>query len=135
MTRFLLSLDRAVDTVFACLKDGRRGETYIPKVPAARILDVAKALMGEKDLPIVITGIRPGEKIHEIMVSEEEIYRTVERNDYYVILPMLPELRDESQFVPALTNEYSSKDDNISVSDLKILLGAASAEIAAFMDA
>ncbi|HYP50355.1 MAG TPA: polysaccharide biosynthesis protein [Pyrinomonadaceae bacterium] len=135
MTRFLLSLDRAVDTVFACLKDGKRGETYIPKVPAAKITDVAKALMGEKDLPIVYTGIRPGEKIHEIMVSEEEIYRTVERNGYYVIMPVLPELREKEEFTPALTSEYSSKDDNISVEELKKLLGGASTEIAAFMNA
>ncbi|HEX8737905.1 MAG TPA: polysaccharide biosynthesis protein [Pyrinomonadaceae bacterium] len=135
MTRFLLSLDRAVDTVFACLKDGKRGETYIPKVPAARITDLAKALMGEKDLPIVYTGIRPGEKIHEIMVSEEEIHRTVERNGYYVIMPVLPELREKEEFTPALTSEYSSKDDNISVEDLKTLLGGANSEIAAFMNA
>lgn len=135
MTRFLLSLDRAVDTVFACLKDGKRGETYIPQVPAARITDLAKALMGEKDLPIVYTGIRPGEKIHEIMVSEEEIYRTVERNGYYVIMPVLPELREKEEFTPALTSEYSSKDDNISVEDLKVLLGGANSEIASFMNA
>jgi UDP-glucose 4-epimerase len=135
MTRFLLSLDSAVDTVFACLKDGKRGETYIPKVPAARITDLAKALMGEKDLPIVYTGIRPGEKIHEIMVSEEEIHRTVERNGYYVIMPVLPELREKEEFTPALTSEYSSKDDNISIEDLKILLGGANSEIAAFMNA
>lgn len=135
MTRFLLSLDRAVDTVFACLRDGKRGETYIPKVPAARITDVAKALMGNKDLPIVYTGIRPGEKIHEIMVSEEEIYRTVERNGYYVIMPVLPELRGKEEFTPALTSEYSSKDDNISVEELKNLLSGAGSEIAAFMNA
>jgi UDP-glucose 4-epimerase len=135
MTRFLLSLDRAVDTVFACLKEGKRGETYIPKVPAAKITDVAKALMGDKDLPIVYTGIRPGEKIHEIMVSEEEIYRTVDRSGYYVIMPVLPELRGKEEFTPALTSEYSSKDDNISIADLKILLGGASTEIASFMSA
>jgi FlaA1/EpsC-like NDP-sugar epimerase len=136
MTRFLLSLERAVDTVLACLKDGKRGETYVPQVPAARITDVAKAVMGEKDLPIVFTGIRPGEKIHEIMVSEEEIYRTIEREGYYVILPMLPELRGESgEITPALQSEYSSKDDNVSVEELKILLGGASREIAAFMSA
>ena len=76
MTRFLLSLDRAVDTVFAAISNGKRGETFIPKVLAAKITDVAKALMGEKDLPMVYTGIRPGEKIHEIMVSEEECFRT-----------------------------------------------------------
>lgn len=133
MTRFLLSLDRAVDTVFAAISDGKRGETFVPKVPAAKITDVAKALMGEKDLPFVFTGIRPGEKVHEIMVSEEECFRTVERGDYYVILPVLPELRDEEEVTAALEGEYSSKDDNISVEDLKKLLGGASEEIARFI--
>lgn len=133
MTRFLLSLDRAVDTVFAALTEGKPGETYIPKVPAAKIVDVARALMGEKNLEIIYTGIRPGEKIHEIMVSEEECYRTIERNGYYVILPVLPELRDESEFTQVLENEYSSKDANISVEELKSLLGGASSEIRSFM--
>ena len=135
MTRFLLSLDRAVDTVFAAISDGKRGETFIPQVPAAKITDVAKALMGSKNLPINFTGIRPGEKVHEIMVSEEECFRTVERGNYYVILPVLPELRDESEFVQALDSEYSSKDLNISVEELKILLGDASEEIAKFLTA
>ena len=133
MTRFLLSLDRAVDTVFAALTEGKAGETYIPKVPAAKIVDVAKALMGDKNLPIEFTGIRPGEKIHEIMVSEEECYRTIERNGYYVILPVLPELRNEPEFRQVLRNEYSSKDNNISIEDLKILLGEASEEIKRFL--
>lgn len=135
MTRFLLSLDKAVDTVFAAIKNGRRGETFVPKVAAARITDMAKALMGELDLPIVFTGIRPGEKIHEIMVSEDECFRTVERGDYYVILPVLPELRaDEQDFTPALDGEYSSKNDVISIADLKILLGDASDEIKRFIN-
>ena len=135
MTRFLLSLDQAVDTVFAAVSSGRRGETFVPKVAAANITDLAKAVMGEKDLPIVYTGIRPGEKVHEIMVSEEECFRTVERGDYYVILPVLPELREEKEFVPALTTEYSSKDKNISIDELKRLLGGADREIAHFLTA
>ncbi|MBK8150684.1 MAG: polysaccharide biosynthesis protein [Acidobacteria bacterium] len=133
MTRFLLSLERAVDTVLAAVTSGERGETYVPKVLAAKITDVAKALMGEKDLPFVFTGIRPGEKIHEIMVSEEEIYRTVERGEFYVILPVLPELRSTAEFVPALGSEYSSKDDNVSVEQLKILLSEADKEIREFI--
>lgn len=135
MTRFLLSLDRAVDTVFAAISDGKRGETFVPKVPAAKITDVALALLGEKHLPFVFTGIRPGEKVHEIMVSEEECFRTVERGDYYVILPVLPELREEKEITPALTSEYSSKDKNISVGELKVLLGGASDEISRFLTA
>ncbi len=133
MTRFLLSLNKAVDTVFAAIADGNRGETFVPQVAAAKITDVAKALMGDKDLPIVFTGIRPGEKVHEIMVSEEECFRTVERGDYYAILPVLPELRSEKDFVPALNGEYSSKDKNISVPELRELLAEASTEIAEFL--
>lgn len=135
MTRFLLSLNKAVDTVFAAIKTGKRGETYVPKVAAAKITDVAKALMGEKELPIIYTGIRPGEKVHEIMVSEEECFRTVERGDYFAILPVLPELRETEEFIPALEGEYSSKDDNISVEELKILLKDASDEISTFITA
>lgn len=134
MTRFLLSLDKAVDTVFAVIASGRRGETFVPKVAAAKITDVARALMGDKELPIIFTGIRPGEKVHEIMVSEEECFRTVERGDYYVILPVLPELRDGQDFTPALENEYSSKDKNISVEELKTLLTDASSEILTFLN-
>jgi FlaA1/EpsC-like NDP-sugar epimerase len=135
MTRFLLSLDKAVDTVFAAISQGLRGETFVPKVLAAKITDVAKALMGEKDLPINFTGIRPGEKIHEIMVSEEECFRTVERGEYYVILPVLPELRGDAEASNSLENEYSSKDNNISVEDLRVLLGNANEEIGQFLTA
>jgi UDP-glucose 4-epimerase len=132
MTRFLLSLNRAVDTVLAAVAEGKPGETYIPKVPAALITDLAKAIMGDKDLPIIFTGIRPGEKIHEIMVSEEEIYRTIERNNYYVILPMLPELRESENFTPVLTTEYSSKDENLSISEIVELLEHSREEINSF---
>ncbi|HEX8637538.1 MAG TPA: hypothetical protein VF692_05715, partial [Pyrinomonadaceae bacterium] len=75
------------------------------------------------------------EKVHEIMVSEEECFRTVERGAYYVILPVLPELREEKEFVPALKTEYSSKDKNISIEELKQLLGGADREIAHFLTA
>ncbi|MEO8573818.1 MAG: polysaccharide biosynthesis protein [Pyrinomonadaceae bacterium] len=135
MTRFLLSLDRAVDTVFEAVTKGKAGQTFIPKVPAANIVDLAKALMGDKELPITYTGIRPGEKVHEIMVSEEECYRTIDQGDYYVILPVLPELRDGVDFVQALENEYSSRDNNISINELRELLASASDEIKFFLAA
>ncbi|NNE64925.1 MAG: polysaccharide biosynthesis protein [Pyrinomonadaceae bacterium] len=133
MTRFLLSLEKAVDTVLAALLEGNRGETYVPKVKSAKIVDLAKAMIGDRELEIELTGIRPGEKIHEIMVSEEECFRTIERGEYYVILPVLPELRKEGDFNPALESEYSSQDDNISVDELKALLASASGEIADFL--
>jgi UDP-glucose 4-epimerase len=135
MTRFLLSLDKAVDTVFAVIENGARGETFIPKVASARMTDVARVLMGREELPMVFTGIRPGEKVHEIMVSEEECFRTVERGEYYAIMPTLPELRRLQDFTPALDGEYSSKDGNVSLQALATLLGEADREIARFMTA
>lgn len=135
MTRFLLSLDKAVDTIFAAINTGNRGETYVPQVPSAKMVDVAKALMGSKDLPITFTGIRPGEKVHEIMVSEEECFRTEERDGFYAILPVLPELRVHQEVQIALTDEYSSRDGNLSVEELRTLLSSTQPEIAAFMSA
>ncbi|MDQ3373412.1 MAG: polysaccharide biosynthesis protein, partial [Acidobacteriota bacterium] len=58
MTKFLLSLHRAVDTVFSSISRGNRGETFVPQVSSAKMIDVAKALMGEKELEIKFTGIR-----------------------------------------------------------------------------
>jgi FlaA1/EpsC-like NDP-sugar epimerase len=113
MTRFLLSLEQAVDTVFAALREGTRGETYIPRVPSARVTDIASALIGDRQIETKITGIRPGEKVHEILVSEEEVHRTLERGDYYAIQPMLPELREARGGV-VLKREYSSLDDVMS---------------------
>jgi FlaA1/EpsC-like NDP-sugar epimerase len=122
MTRFLLSLDQAVDTVFAALREALPGETYIPRVAAARMVDLAKVLIDGRDIPITYTGIRPGEKIHEIMVSEDECYRTAARGDYYVISSMLPELRSVSKNEPALTSEYSSAHVTLDADGLRRLL-------------
>jgi UDP-glucose 4-epimerase len=122
MTRFLLTLDKAVDTVFEAVRSGLPGETYVPKVPAAKVVDIARSLINGTDIPIVSTGIRPGEKIHESLVSEEECFRTIERNGYYVILPLLPELRNGSIREPTLQSEYSSSNDLIGVHELDQLL-------------
>ena len=112
MTRFLLSMDQAVDTVFAALREANPGETYVPDAPSATMLNVARALIGELDVEIKIVGIRPGEKMHEIMVSEEEVYHCVKRGDYYVIKPMLPELSEAGREEPnALRKEFSSEDN------------------------
>lgn len=124
MTRFLLSLEQAVDTIFAAVTEGYRGETYIPRVPSAKMMDLANVMIGDKPIDITITGIRPGEKIHEILVSEEEAHRTIDRNHYYVILPILPELRRSDEEKNYLTKEYSSADYLMSSQDLQDLLEA-----------
>jgi FlaA1/EpsC-like NDP-sugar epimerase len=114
MTRFLLTLDDAVNIVFAAVQGALPGDTYVPRVPSAKITDIAKALIGNRKIEIKIAGIRPGEKIHEILVSEEEADRTVERGDYYAIRPMLPELRYPQESPFGLSREYSSADDPMS---------------------
>jgi len=111
MTRFLLSLDQAVDTIFAAYKEANRGETYIPRVPSARVVDIATALIGDLPIQTVITGIRPGEKLHEILISEEECHRSLDRGSYYAILPMLPELSTGEEYTAALHSEFSSADN------------------------
>jgi UDP-glucose 4-epimerase len=116
MTRFLLSLEDAVDIVFAALRDGSSGETWIPRVPAARMVDVAAALIGDRDIEVKVTGIRPGEKIHEVLVSEEEAARTYDRGDYLTIEPILPELRkDDLPGTPFDELEYSSGNELIDI--------------------
>lgn len=115
MTRFLLSLEDAVDLIFAALRTARRGETYVPRVASAKIIDVARALIGSRRIETRITGIRPGEKVHEILISEEEAHRTVLRGDNYVIGPMLPELDAEMPKKPVLHREFSSSDAPLSL--------------------
>jgi FlaA1/EpsC-like NDP-sugar epimerase len=112
MTRFLLSLDEAVDTVFAAVRSARPGETWIPRVPTARVADVARALIGERQIEIDYVGIRPGEKVHEVLVSEEEAPRTYGRGEYLAILPILPELRpSEIEGPPFEGREFSSAEN------------------------
>jgi FlaA1/EpsC-like NDP-sugar epimerase len=122
MTRFLLSLEEAVDTVFAAMRGARRGETYIPRVPSAKVTDVARALVGERNIETVVTGIRPGEKVHEILISEEECHRSVDREKFYAIRPVLPELHGDHEALAALPGEYSSANEVMSYDDVVALL-------------
>lgn len=123
MTRFLLSLNQAVETLFAALRFAKRGETYVPKVSAATVINIARALIGRRKINIKITGIRPAEKMHEIMVSEEEATHCVRRGNYYAILPMLPELRKLSKNEPvALKKEFSSEDTALDLAGTVALL-------------
>lgn len=122
MTRFLMSLEEAVDTIFAALLHAERGETFVRKMVSARVIDLAEVLIGDRDIKIDYSGVRPGEKMHELLVSEEEIWRTVDRGDYYGIQPMLPEIRPAADIVPALDREYTSADTLMTKDELRQLL-------------
>jgi len=122
MTRFLLSLNDAVDVIFAGVRHASRGETYIPRVPSARVIDIANILIGDRGISTKIMGIRPGEKIHEILISDEESYRTVDREKYYAIKAILPEIASNPSESIALSKEYSSADSVMEYESLAELL-------------
>ena len=86
------------------------------------MMDVAQALIEERDIEIVITGIRPGEKVHEILVSNEEAWHTVNRGEYYAVKPMLPELWQEDASAETLLKEYSSGDTVLDLEQTRQLL-------------
>jgi len=122
MTRFLLPLERAVETICAAIRGANPGETYVPKVKSALITNVAKALIGDRDIEIKVTGIRPGEKVHEIMVSSEEAWRTVDRGNYFAIKAMLPEIVHDASEPAALEDEYSSANSLMDFDETSALL-------------
>ena len=88
MTRFSITLDEAVDFVFTSMRRMEGGELFVPKIPSYRILDLAKAIAPEARIDIV--GIRPGEKLHELMIPEDEARHTLEFNDRFLIQPDFP---------------------------------------------
>ena len=85
MTRFWISLDESVDFVLKSLSRMKGGEIFIPKIPSVRITDLASAINLKIDKKIV--GIRPGEKIHEIMISRDDSLRTINFHDHFVTIP------------------------------------------------
>lgn len=85
MTRFLLTLDQGVRFVIRCIEEMHGGEVFVPKIPSATIGDMAKAIA--PDAQIEIIGIRPGEKMHEVLISEDEARVTVELEDMFVVQP------------------------------------------------
>lgn len=87
MTRFWITLQQGVDFVLTNFKRMRGGEVFVPKIPSVRVADLAKALA--PNLPIKIIGIRPGEKLHEIMCPLDDNHLTLEFDDHYVIQPSI----------------------------------------------
>jgi UDP-glucose 4-epimerase len=122
MTRFLMSLDDAVNVIFTAVKEAHRGETYIPRVLSGRITDIAKALTSDLDVKISFIGIRSGEKLHEVLISEEEGYRSFIRGKYYVVSSVLPELVTKNNDGNFINKEYCSSDYLMPLNDVKALL-------------
>jgi UDP-N-acetylglucosamine 4,6-dehydratase len=85
MTRFWITLQEGVDFVLSCLNLAKGGELFVPKIPSMKITDLASFMA--RDLPHKIVGIRPGEKIHEVLITEEDSRNTYELPDRYIIMP------------------------------------------------
>jgi UDP-N-acetylglucosamine 4,6-dehydratase len=85
MTRFWLTLDQGVRFVIRCTEQMRGGEVFVPKIPSTRIVDLARVIAPDAELEVV--GIRPGEKLHEVLIHEDEARSTVELEDMYVVQP------------------------------------------------
>ena len=108
MTRFLLTLNQAVDTVFAALSEAEPGDIFVPNAPSVTISNLAKAMVRGTKVKIKETGIRPAEKIHEIMISDEESNYTVKKGNFFAIKSMLPEINKNKRIKSALMGEFSS---------------------------
>ena len=103
MTRFWITLQEGVDFVLKSLQRMQGGEIFVPKIPSVRITDLAKAMAPE--LPIKIIGIRPGEKLHEVMCPSDDSHLTVEFDDHFVIKPSIVFFSRENSFNSNSLNE------------------------------
>jgi FlaA1/EpsC-like NDP-sugar epimerase len=130
MTRFNITLEEGVNLVLYALVNMWGGELFVPKIPSYKILDVAEAIAPGVRQEVV--GIRPGEKLHEEMITPTDAYNSVEFDDYFVILPSVP-LWDIEKFIYTFggkrcTNGYSySSDGNtewLTVDDIRSLIRA-----------
>lgn len=87
MTRFVITIEDGIKFVFQCIKRMNGGEIFVPKIPSIRIKDLICALTNSKDYELI--GVRPGEKLHEVMIPKEESLNCIEMKHFYIIQPML----------------------------------------------
>jgi UDP-N-acetylglucosamine 4,6-dehydratase len=106
MTRFNISLEEGVDMVFFALEHSLGGEIFVPKIPSYRITEVAKAIGPDCEHPIV--GIRPGEKVHEEMITSSDSLNTIEAEKYFVIVPSSAD-RNFQEVMAKYLKHYSAK--------------------------
>lgn len=110
MTRFWITLDHGVQFVLDNLERMQGGEVFVPKIPSMKVTDLAKAIAPECEIEII--GIRPGEKLHEAMIMEDDARHTVEYDTYYAILPELSWWTQENEAGTALPEGFAYTSDN-----------------------
>ncbi len=126
MTRFMLTLSQAIDLVFYALKYGKGGEIFVKKAPATKMTNLAQAYAelktGKKNYPLKFIGIRSGEKIDEVLVSQEEMRRVIDKKDHFIIKK---ESKIDKSFLnksTKLTEYGSGTADSLSIEDLMSLM-------------
>lgn len=127
MTRFWITLDRATDFVISCLNIMRGGEIFVPKIPSMRMVDLIKAFDYSNGYKVI--GVRPGEKVHEELITEKECSKTLDLGDRYFIQPQFPwwtkKTRRTGKVIPAGFS-YNSRDNTewMSIEDMKKIIKA-----------
>jgi UDP-N-acetylglucosamine 4,6-dehydratase len=125
MTRFWITLDEAVEFVIHCLEIMEGGEIFVPKIRSMRIVDLARAIAPECQVQLI--GIRAGEKIHEVLITEEDGRNTIQYNGIYVILPQRPSWKQcrvlkGTPLPEGFTYTSNNNDEWLSVEDLREII-------------
>jgi len=125
MTRFWITLDQGTRFVARCLDAMHGGEVFIPKMPSARIVDLARAIA--PGCRVQIAGVRPGEKLHEVLITEDEAFRTLEFDDFFIVKPELgawakAAWRHGKKLPPGFRYSSDSNPWTLSVDEIQTLL-------------
>lgn len=135
MTRFWISLEQGVRFVIRCVEEMQGGELFVPKIPSMKMTDLAKAIAPEAKIKII--GIRPGEKLHESLISEDEARTTVELDDMFVVQPSVEALwfghawADKGKSVPdGFTYTSANNTDWLDVDGINAIIKPIEAELA-----
>lgn len=124
MTRFMMPVEAAVETIVEALANAMPGEVVVRSAPSVLIRNVITSLLAGRSLPVHVTGIRPGEKLHEILISQEEAARTARAGNYIYLAPMLPEFSSRQRIAngSGLNAALSSSLDVLSVDETRDLI-------------
>ena len=117
MTRFVMTLDQSIDLILDAAEHARSGETWLPKLQAMRVKDLGEIFSRRYNKPVKLIGIRPGEKVHEMLISRTESFRLTERNGYYVLFSPLHPVPADAEMM-----EYESSRDLLSQPELEAYL-------------
>lgn len=125
MTRFWITLEQGVRFVIRCIEQMYGGEVFVPKIPSMSIMDLAQAIA--PDCEIEQVGIRPGEKLHEVLISEDEARHTLELDDMFVVQPVHPWWGgDNWKKGSPLADDFRYSSDNnsqwLKIDDLRVLV-------------